>query len=87
MRLLRDEPLTVVGLVIGRASVIIAGFGADVLQALGFSFSDAKGIVDRFREHDEKLLRDNFSYAKDLPKLQELADKSRRELEAIFNGD
>jgi glutathione-regulated potassium-efflux system protein KefB len=59
----------------------------DVLQGLGFSFSEARSTLDRFREHDERMLQESFQYQRDEKKLIEIADRSRRELESLFTRD
>jgi monovalent cation:proton antiporter-2 (CPA2) family protein len=60
---------------------------ADVLQELGFTYSEARETLDRFREHDERMLQESFRYQRDEKKLIELADRSRRELESLFDRD
>jgi len=59
----------------------------DVLQELGFSYSEARATLDRFREHDERLLQESFQYQRDEKKLIEIAERSRRELESLFARD
>jgi glutathione-regulated potassium-efflux system protein KefB len=59
----------------------------DVLQELGFSYSDARSTLDRFREHDERLLQESFQYQRDEKKLIEITERSRRELESLFARD
>jgi len=59
----------------------------DVLQQLGFSYSEARSTLDRFREHDEKLLQESFQYQQDEKKLIEITERSRRELESLFARD
>ncbi|RPH68472.1 MAG: glutathione-regulated potassium-efflux system protein KefB [Myxococcaceae bacterium] len=59
----------------------------DVLQQLGFSYSEARGTLDRFREHDERMLQESFQYQRDEKKLIEIAERSRRELESLFARD
>ena len=58
-----------------------------VLQDLGFPYSEARDTVDRFREHDERILLESFQYQQDEKKLIEIADRSRRELESLFDRD
>jgi len=60
---------------------------SDVLQELGFSYSEARGTLDQFREHDERLLQESFHYQRDEKKLIEIAERSRRELESLFARD
>jgi glutathione-regulated potassium-efflux system protein KefB len=59
----------------------------DILQELGMTYSEARTAMDRFREHDEQLLMQNYKFANDQAKLQELAKHARAELERIFNED
>jgi glutathione-regulated potassium-efflux system protein KefB len=58
-----------------------------VLEELGLPYSEARDTLDRFREHDERLLLDSFRYQRDEKKLIEIADRSRRELESLFDRD
>jgi len=59
----------------------------DVLQELGFSYSEARSTVERFREHDEALLQESFQYQRDEKKLIEITERSRSELESLFARD
>lgn len=59
----------------------------DILQELGMTYSEARGAMDRFRDHDEQLLLQNYKFANDQAKLQELAKHARTELERIFSED
>jgi glutathione-regulated potassium-efflux system protein KefB len=59
----------------------------DVLQELGFSYSEARGTLDRFREYDERMLQESFQYQRDEKKLIEISERSRRELESLFARD
>jgi len=59
----------------------------DVLQELGFSYSEARSTLERFREHDERILGESFRYQRDEKKLLEIAERSRRELESLFTRD
>ncbi len=59
----------------------------EVLQELGFTYSDARSTLDRFREHDERMLQESFRYQRDEKKLIEIAERSRRELESLFARD
>jgi glutathione-regulated potassium-efflux system protein KefB len=58
-----------------------------VLQELGFSYSEARSTLDRFREHDERILQESFQYQRDEKKLIEIGERSRRELESLFARD
>ena len=57
------------------------------LQELGFTYSDARSTLDRFREHDERMLQESFRYQRDEKKLIEIAERARRELESLFARD
>jgi glutathione-regulated potassium-efflux system protein KefB len=59
----------------------------DVLQELGYSYSEARSTLERFREHDERILQESFRYQRDEKKLLEIAERSRRELESLFTRD
>ena len=59
----------------------------DVLQELGMTFSEAHETMQRFREHDERLLLDTYKYSGDVKKLQALSQQSRQELEDLFSKD
>ena len=58
-----------------------------MLQALGLPFSEARQTIERFREHDEALLREGREHQGDLDKLTQLAARGRAELELIFSED
>ncbi|OJH41367.1 monovalent cation:proton antiporter-2 (CPA2) family protein [Cystobacter ferrugineus] len=60
---------------------------ADVLQALGLSFSQSKDSVERFRAHDEELLLSAYQHQGDAEKLAAMADQARKELEQLFAKD
>jgi glutathione-regulated potassium-efflux system protein KefB len=60
---------------------------ADVLQELGLSFAQSKSTVERFREHDEEILRSSYQHQGDLKKLAQMADQARKELEQLFDKD
>jgi glutathione-regulated potassium-efflux system protein KefB len=59
----------------------------DVLQSLGLSFSQSKDTVERFRAHDDALLRSTYQHQGDLKKLAAMADQARKELEQLFDKD
>lgn len=59
----------------------------EVLQALGLTFSDSHTGVQRFREHDERMLRETAKYHRDEKKRMELAAKARKQLESLFEKD
>ncbi|MCP3139917.1 monovalent cation:proton antiporter-2 (CPA2) family protein [Pyxidicoccus xibeiensis] len=61
--------------------------GGDVLQELGLTFSESHRIVERLKEHDEKLLRETAKYHTDEAKLVEMAARARKELESLFEQD
>ncbi len=58
-----------------------------VLTQLGYDFTEARSTIDRFRDHDEGLLRDTFEVAGDEKKLIERAKQARLELESLFDND
>jgi glutathione-regulated potassium-efflux system ancillary protein KefC len=60
---------------------------AEVLTALGLTYSDVRRTVERFREHDEALLMATSPYHKDEKKLTEMAARARKELESLFEQD
>ena len=47
----------------------------------------ARSTLDRFKEHDERMLQESFQYQRDEKKLIEIAERSRRELESLFARD
>jgi glutathione-regulated potassium-efflux system protein KefB len=59
----------------------------DVLQALGYDFTDARTAAARFREHDQQLLMASYPFHKDEKKLVEMATQARAELESLFEND
>ena len=59
----------------------------EVLQALGFSFSESKSSVERFRQHDDELLRSTYQHMGDTEKMAQLAAQARKELEQLFDQD
>ncbi|WP_342377025.1 monovalent cation:proton antiporter-2 (CPA2) family protein [Myxococcus stipitatus] len=61
--------------------------GGDVLQALGLTFSESHRVMERLREHDEKMLRETARYHGDEKKLMEMAARARKELESLFEQD
>ena len=67
------------------SSIAMAG---DLLeQGLGYTHSDAQITLDRFREFDINLLQSSFEHHKDIDRLQELARRSIKELEELFEKD
>ncbi|HZF25283.1 MAG TPA: cation:proton antiporter, partial [Steroidobacteraceae bacterium] len=59
----------------------------DVLEALGFSTSQARETVTRFRAHDEATLDRQYSVSEDEEKLLQTARESARQLESLFEAD
>jgi glutathione-regulated potassium-efflux system protein KefB len=59
----------------------------EILEELGLTYSEARQTLERFRQHDEALLRATFPYHKDEKKLTEMAAKARAELESLFIQD
>lgn len=60
---------------------------ADVLQALGIDYAEARGAVDRFREHDAAQFEATWQHQDDLEKLTDLARRGREQLEQLFEED
>ncbi|MCP3099627.1 monovalent cation:proton antiporter-2 (CPA2) family protein [Myxococcus sp. K15C18031901] len=61
--------------------------GGEVLQSLGLTFSESHRVMERLRDHDEKLLRDTARFHGDEAKLIEIATRARKELESLFEQD
>ena len=59
----------------------------DILQELGLTWSESKSALERFREHDEALLRTSYIHHKDVKKLTELAKQARQDLRELFEKD
>jgi glutathione-regulated potassium-efflux system ancillary protein KefC len=59
----------------------------DILQGLGMTFSEAHETMERFREHDERLVQESYQHAADIEKLQAIVVQSRQELEDLFAKD
>jgi glutathione-regulated potassium-efflux system protein KefB len=59
----------------------------EVLQELGYTYSEARKTVERFRQHDEELLMTVYPFHKDEKKLAEMAAQARKELESLFLQD
>ena len=59
----------------------------DVLQGLGMSYAQSESTVERFREHDEELLRSTYQLRGDTAKMAEAAHRAREELERLFAED
>jgi glutathione-regulated potassium-efflux system protein KefB len=60
---------------------------SDVLQALGLDESSARERVGRFREHDERMLREQYLIHDDESALIQSAAEARAELARLFEGD
>lgn len=58
-----------------------------VLRGLGFSFSEARSTIERFREYDERLIQRNFVHRTDEDRLQKMALEASKELEQLFERD
>lgn len=58
-----------------------------VLQGLGVSKEEADNIVQKFKEHDEKLLIEQFAIHQDKDKLVQSVQKSADDLRRLFEDD
>ncbi len=61
--------------------------GGQVLGALGIAEDTARDWVRRFRQHDERLLREQHLIQDDEAALSQSARDARRELEQLFDAD
>ena len=61
--------------------------GRRVMEALGVPPEEAARNTDRFREHDEALLREQHLYYDDEAALVASAREAQRELETLFEAD
>ncbi|MBZ4398629.1 monovalent cation:proton antiporter-2 (CPA2) family protein [Myxococcus sp. AS-1-15] len=61
--------------------------GGDILQTMGLTFSESHRVMERLREHDEKLLRETARFHRDEARLVEAAARARKELERLFEED
>lgn len=61
--------------------------GRAVLQSLGINPAQARDLVTRFAEHDERRLNEYHSEHDNEEKMRELAKESARELEEMFARD
>ncbi|WP_163870018.1 monovalent cation:proton antiporter-2 (CPA2) family protein [Myxococcus eversor] len=61
--------------------------GGDILQTMGLTFSESHRVMERLKDHDEKLLRETARFHRDEQKLVEAAARARRELESLFEQD
>ncbi|MDY7226657.1 monovalent cation:proton antiporter-2 (CPA2) family protein [Hyalangium rubrum] len=59
----------------------------ELLEEMGLTYSESHKTIERFREHDEKLLQSVYPFHKDEKKLTEMAAKARQELESLFEKD
>ena len=59
----------------------------DILTELGTPADVSQQLVDRFRDFDERMMREAYRHQADVGKLQEIAMRSRDELEKLFNED
>jgi glutathione-regulated potassium-efflux system protein KefB len=59
----------------------------NVLEGLGFSPEVAADRVERFRKHDERMLREQYLVYDDEAALLQSAQDSRRELQQLFEAD
>jgi glutathione-regulated potassium-efflux system ancillary protein KefC/glutathione-regulated potassium-efflux system protein KefB len=58
-----------------------------VLEGLGTTHGDAAAAVDRFRQHDQRILLEQYAIKDDEEKLIAAARESARQLEQMFNAD
>ena len=58
-----------------------------VLEGLGTTHSDAAAAVDRFRQHDQRILLEQYAIKDDEEKLIAASRESARQLEQLFNAD
>ncbi len=58
-----------------------------ILLGLGFPAQEAERTVNLFREHDEKLIKQQHAIYQDEQALVEIALKSRAELQSLFESD
>jgi len=61
--------------------------GRRVMEALGVPPEEAARNTERFREHDEALLREQYLYYDDEAALVASAREAQRELETLFEAD
>ncbi|HEX8700274.1 MAG TPA: NAD-binding protein, partial [Myxococcaceae bacterium] len=59
----------------------------EVLEELGMTYSESRSTIERFRDHDERLLLSVYPHHKDEKKLAEMAAQARKELESLFEQD
>ena len=59
----------------------------EVLEELGMTYSESRSTLERFRDHDERLLMNVYPHHKDEKKVAELAAQARKELESLFQQD
>lgn len=59
----------------------------EVLLELGLSYSNAESAINRFREHDENVLREQAEVFDDEPLLLDKARQSAIDLEQLFESD
>jgi len=58
-----------------------------ILRALGLGSEEAKGIIARFRDHDENLLQSQHAIYHDEAKLVQTVKDAAEELRSIFEAD
>ncbi|MCK9539617.1 monovalent cation:proton antiporter-2 (CPA2) family protein [Dokdonella sp.] len=58
-----------------------------VFEALGYDRRAADGYVQQFREHDERLLREQYPVYDDAAALLQSAQEARADLEQLFRAD
>ncbi|KIF79818.1 glutathione-regulated potassium-efflux system protein KefC [Noviherbaspirillum autotrophicum] len=61
--------------------------GGKLLQELGHSRARAQNVVNKFREHNLRLLQAAYPHYKDQPQMISMAKQGRKELEDMFARD
>lgn len=59
----------------------------DTLKILGFEESKAKDIIQKFRAHDEKMIRESLKFREDEAQLINYAKQSTKQLAELFAAD
>jgi glutathione-regulated potassium-efflux system ancillary protein KefC/glutathione-regulated potassium-efflux system protein KefB len=59
----------------------------DVLRALGMRETDVRSTVERFKDYDERRLKEDYPLRSDMEKLKVRARNSAEELELMFRAD
>jgi len=59
----------------------------DVLRALGMREGDVRSTVERFKDYDERRLKEDYPLRSDIEKLKVRARNAAEELEQMFRED